>query len=119
MKYVISFGTVPGYGSNDGSVVAEKVAEDLKNILFKIQEKTEVYPSGVLSLGKAIYSTEWGCPIGGEDIFVYSGSHNPEFSDIEKWQDAVLLLAKEIKSHFKQSTVTIDWIESKITYLKD
>lgn len=118
MKTIITFGITEGYNhNNEQHTSIETVCEALKVLSGKVMNETNVYVSGVVKEASVYYKTEWGCPEGGEKVFELSATHNPAFVEKAEWKEAVVKLAKEIKKEFKQSTLTIDFIESEMIYL--
>jgi hypothetical protein len=68
---------------------------------------------------KTLYHIEWGCPIGGEDTYTISGIANPEFiKDMEQYKEAVRKVILKLKEELKQTTVTLEFLEVDIEYLK-
>lgn len=118
MKFEIIFGTVEGYFYDEDGENLKVVGEDLQKINKEMFEETEVYISGNLEQVNTIYNEDWGCPKGGEKCFKYTGTHNPEFIEEDKWKGAVIELAKSIKEFYKQSTLTVEFQESTLHYLK-
>lgn len=120
MKAVIIFGIYEGYSlSNNVDTTIRVINEDLKRILDEVEEETEIYISGFISQGQTIYKDIWGCPIGGETTLKYESSMNPNFiiKDEKEWKEAVITLANKLKKHFKQSTVTCEFLPSELIYL--
>ena len=40
-------------------------------------------------------------------MYIYEASFNPEFAELKEWMEGVLL-AREIKEEFRQSTMTVE-----------
>jgi len=118
MKAIIISGIIEGYFHSNEDCDFEKVIEKIKDISNTIEESTGVYISTVTTQSKVTYKTEWGCPQGGEDVLRIESSHNHEFSSLEKWKIAILDFAKEIKKEFKQLTITIEFVNSELNYIK-
>ena len=120
MKAIITFGTTEGYFHNNEKNVSSTVAEDVLKFQEEISTETNgCFVSGILSEGKALYSHSWGCPQGGENIYVFSATHNPEFANLNDWLTAAKMLAEKIKKGFQQSAVTLEFVESALIYLRD
>ena len=62
---------------------------------------------------KCVYLPKFGCPLNGEDAFKISSIYNPEYGiPEEEWFDTFLLYAYKLGQHFKQSTITIEYLTS-------
>ena len=84
-----------------------------------LYDKNNIYISAVIKPSYTVYHQEWGCPNGGERTVVITGVANNEFiDDIETWKDSVLTLAKDLKRQLKQSTMTCEFMETELHYLK-
>jgi hypothetical protein len=117
IKKIITIGMNEGYNhtndSNTGSMeeLYQKVAQ-------KHFDESGLYISALISPAKVIYSQEWGCPDGGEEVYKIETTANPEFvKDLGKWRCTVKEIALELKNELKQSTVTIETVEVGLTYL--
>ncbi len=121
MKKTVSFKIVlrivAGYGYNLAGVTSNelvnKIAKDWQKIAEEQVKNNNIYVPAI------IYSPDWGCPVGGESIVKIEGSCNPQFADPDKFKDAVLRIARALKKELQQSTLTIEFFESDIVYLKD
>ena len=123
IKFSVVVGVVAGYGHNN------EVESDATEIVAKVWQKaaaeyfaaTNIYVSGVVTPGKVVYHTDWGCPVGGEVVAVVSGSANPQFTeDLEAWKQAVIAVAKAVKTELKQSTISVEFQEVEdFVYLND
>lgn len=85
---------------------------EVQRIADEIYTETGKYVGFVVAPAKVVYKEEWGCPSGGEDVYVLSGNAffeaNSEEEE-EKWADVVELFILKLKTHFKQTTVQIEW----------
>lgn len=118
-EFELTFAVGEGYNHENKEVNMKEVSEDLKKIAENIEKMTGLYISGVLTPAKMVYKTEWGCPVGGENGVTYTSNANPEFvTDINKWKDACVDFACEVKKHFKQSTVTVTFDPVEFLYIK-
>ena len=85
----------------------------------KEMEASGVYVSAVINYSQSLYSTDWGCPIGGEPTYTLEGSRNPQFcKDSELWKNSVRNIVKAVKNHFNQSTVTLNFRTVEQEYIK-
>ena len=124
MKFVAVIGLVAGYGGEEILVEAAKVDSNAMGVAWQeaakaVMEESGVYVSATLNESKALYHTDWGCPIGGEPTYSISGSLNPRFGEPEAWKQAVLETVKRVKNAFRQSTVTVEFFEVDQVYLED
>lgn len=82
-------------------------------------KKSNIYVSAVIKPSKTVYNESWGCPKGGEETVVITGVANREFvNDIAAWKEAVIRLAKVLKDRLIQSTMTCEFINTELYYLK-
>ena len=124
-KYTLKFEVVIGLSSDptpDGIYLF--TTEHMQTIWQKYAEeffnKTSVYVSAIAVFGRAIYHHEWGCPIEGEQCLTFHCTANREFiEDLDMYEKGVLYIAKKLKKEFKQHTITITKIPSRIYYLTD
>jgi hypothetical protein len=127
MKKTIGFtivcGVAPGYFHNMKGVAAPELAAKIATLWQEVAEKhfaeTNIYVSATVTPGAVVYSPNWGCPDGGESIIMIQGVANPEFvKNLEDYRDVVLQIAKELKNKLDQSTLTVEFIEKELAYLK-
>lgn len=125
MKKTISFestiGIIEGYyHDNIGvSYAYEQFCSIIQLISKELFEEKGMYISTVINESKTIYNTDWGCPSGGELTFTITGIANPEFvKNIEQWKENVTILIYKIKKYYKQSTVTLQFNECEICYMR-
>lgn len=105
MNYKIMIGVLPGYGhenENLTSEVALKIGSESvsKRMPKEMQEECSVI------LASAVYSTEFGCPAGGELGVELSGKINDENE-----REILINTVKEMMGDLSQNTVTIEWSE--------
>lgn len=119
-KFYITTGVNKGYFHNNEdkfdikelNILWQKMAE-------KEFEKNGIYVSCISYNSNAIYSENWGCPKGGEHTVTFSGVANPEFvKDIGKWKKVVINIAEKLKEELSQSTMTVEFLNSDMIYLK-
>lgn len=124
-KFTVTIGIVSGYQGQECLQVADSIPKDAigkawQKAAAKVMEDTGIYVSATISQSKALYATDWGCPIGGEPTFTISGSRNPEFcKDDESWQEATLTVIRLVKDAFQQSTVAVEFQKASLLYIKD
>ena len=119
-KFEIILGVVPGYFHNNNHAEGEySFGVKLQGVQAKVYDETGLYISVVVRPVKVSYHTDWGCPVGGEDVFQITGTRNPEFcEDGLVYRKVVELFSKRLMNEFSQSTVTLEWQEVDLTYLK-
>lgn len=118
-KFEIILGVVPGYFHGNETKGDEAFGKKLQAIQASIFKDTGLYVGVVWRPAMVSYSTEWGCPLGGERVYQLSGTRNPEFAqDKEVYRKAVELLTKVLIDVFHQVTATLEWQEVDLTYFK-
>lgn len=125
-KGIVIFGIVEGYFHDNGGKQENDVnemielTEILKNISVEIEKETTIYISGVLTPVNVLYKTEWGCPVGGEKCYKFESTCNPAFVDSQEiWESSFLQFSQKVKKTFKQSTVTVEFVDVNLQYLTD
>lgn len=89
-------------------------------IASKVCSETGVYVSSIISEARADYPEKYGCPTGGEKVYVITSSFNPEYgSSKEEWLTSVDKCIQYIKEELKQSTITAEYTGIYLQYLKD
>ena len=120
IKWFLTVGTTPGYDLNHQEKRNRaEFAEEVQDICEAVYKKTNVMISAVIWDATAVYSSDFGCPPEGENVFVLSGSCNPVFNNIDDYMEALKIFAKELKEHVKQKTVTLETTKVDMTYMKD
>lgn len=118
-KWFITVGTNPGYdSSNSWTMPEEMFVSCVHSVADQIQTEMGVYITAVAYLAKAVYKKEWGCPAGGEPVYVLTGVHNPEFSEIEKFRYSLVRFTQELKKELSQTTVTLEIVPAELYYFK-
>lgn len=86
------------------------MGETWQEIALQQFNKRGIYISSVVNISRAVYNSEWGCPMGGEDTVTITGTTNPAFvKDMEEWKSIVIEIAKELKCALEQSTLTLEF----------
>lgn len=116
-EFELIIGVNPGYfHKNENAVdffsLYQEVAE-------KVAEKVAAYVSAVIEKKKVIYSMEWGCPCGGEDVYSVKGVWNPEYSELKDYKKAVYEISKILASELGQRTFTLTWRKLELNYFTD
>ena len=112
--FEITLGINKGYGHNNECVTDFEA--DYQAIATAIYKQTGIYVSGVITPAKVVYNVNWGCPMDGEDVYVIKGVNNPQFTEPDKYKDAVTKLIEKLATAFEQSTVTTTWSTVEFVY---
>lgn len=112
--FEITIGINKGYGHNNESVIDFEA--DYQAIATDIYKRTGVYVSAVIVPAKVVYNVNWGCPDDGEDVYIIKGVNNPQFTEPNKYKDAVTKLIEKLATAFEQSTVTTTWSTVDMVY---
>lgn len=116
-EFELIIGTNSGYfHKNENAVdffsLYQEVAEE-------VAEQIEAYVPAVIEKKKVIYSMEWGCPCGGEDVYSVKGVWNPEYSELKDYKKAVYEISKILASKLGQRTFTLTWRKVSLDYFTD
>lgn len=110
-------------GTNSGYFHKNENAVDFfslyQEVAEKVAEKVAAYVSAVIEKKKVIYSMEWGCPCGGEDVYSVKGVWNPEYSELKAYKEAVHKISKILASELGQRTFTLTWRKVELNYFTD
>jgi hypothetical protein len=111
-------GVHEGYFHENEVPTDSKVCEDIMRIADQVQTETGIYIGLVVFPAKVLYKEEWGCPKGGECVFVITGNNffnSKDGDEIASWRNTAKALLLRIKDHFKQSTIQVEWVKKTIT----
>ena len=120
-KFEIVMGVVAGYFHNNEAEGDQAFGEKLQEVQAGIFKDTGLYISVVWKPAMVSYSTDWGCPVGGEKVYQITGTRNPQFcedKDREVYQKAVELLCVRLMEAFHQTTATLEWQKVELSYYK-
>ena len=90
-----------------------------QEVAEEVAEETEAYVPAVIGKKKVVYSMEWGCPCGGEDVYSVKGVWNPEYSELKAYKEAVYNISKILASELGQRTFTLTWRKVELNYFTD
>jgi hypothetical protein len=102
--------------SNKNNIM--EVIEIIKIESKKLYEETSVYVSTVIKPATCIYLEEWGCPAAGETVIEITGVCNLEFSNIADYKTTVKKLIPRLMNKFNQSTITLEFFDCELYYIK-
>jgi hypothetical protein len=113
-SFLSVIGINEGYFHNNDTMLTPHpdVYADIQLIADEIYAETGKYVGVVVTPAKVVYKEEWGCPKGGEDVYVLTGNsffESRQDETREAWKGAVELFILRLKEHFKQTTVQIEW----------
>lgn len=115
--FIFTIGTCPGYFHDNNVESIDVVSKKYIEIAEKVYATTGLFISAVVNASKCLYHTGWGCPQNGENTYTFQGIRNPNFcKDDSKWREAVQSIVAELKKEFKQSTVTLEFMEKEFIY---
>ena len=89
-----------------------------QGIAAQVYEQTGIYISAVIIPSRTVYHSEWGCPAEGEFSYTFSGSCNTEYSTVEEYEAALLILIEKLKGVLQQSTLLLEIVPAHLVYLK-
>lgn len=117
-KMVANIGINPGYG-HDNKGEDKDFNKIYLQIAGEVFASCGIYISAVSKETRTLYNKEWGCPEDGEVTFEITSTANPEFvADIKAWQDACLKVITLLKDALGQSTVTVEFFDVELLYIK-
>lgn len=96
----------------------ERITAMYQDIAAEVYEATGVYISAVIVPSRIAYHSEWGCPAEGEIAYTFSGSCNIEFSTVEDYKNALMILAEKLKEALHQTTLLLEIVPAHLEYFK-
>ena len=118
-KFEIVMGVVAGYFHNNEGDISISFGKKLQQLQAEVMSDTGLYVSAIWRPAMVSYSTDWGCPAGGEKVYKITGTRNPAFAqDAGKYREAVELLCTKLMETFHQSTATLEWQKTELNYLQ-
>lgn len=119
-KFEIVTGINEGYFHNNEKKQGMEIVGVLwQKLALEEFNQSEMYISAIVSNSITVYNENWGCPKGGEQTVVITGVANPDFiKDLNKWTESVKRIAIRLKEELKQSTITVEFKETDLLYLK-
>lgn len=113
-EFELVIGVNAGYfHNNENSLNFESLYQEIAKEVF---QKEGIYISATIDKSKIIYSTDWGCPEGGEDIYRIKGTCNPAFAELDKYKKTVRVIAETLAERLSQSTFTLTWSKVNLNY---
>ena len=117
VKWTISLGVNSGYDlSAQIRIPVEEIIQRYRKVALEVENMAGLYISAVIVPSRTIYKEEWGCPAEGEYTYTLSGSCNPAFADVEKYEQALLELVKKLRIEFGQSTLLLEMVPAEVYY---
>jgi hypothetical protein len=120
LRFEIVSGINKGYLKKENYTNSlELVGEVWQRIAKEEFDKSNIYVSAVIKPSKTVYNEVWGCPKGGEETVVITGVANKEFiNNVDEWKQCVIRLAKILKMELGQNTMTCEFMNTELYYLK-
>lgn len=105
----LTIGTLPGYGAQAQPGLSEAAFAGIYDACAEaVYAETGVYISANAAPARALYRREWGCPEGGEPVYLLSGVRNPQFHEAGAYEDALERLIARLKEKLGQSTIYLE-----------
>ena len=119
-SFEIIMGVTAGYFHNNENENKEvEFKSEYQRIAGELFSESGVYISAVITSGDVIYHTDWGCPVGGEKVFVIRGERNPLFmEDKNKYKEVVEQITERLMNKYEQSTCSLTWKEVEFNYFQ-
>ena len=119
-RFILTLGINEGYFHNNSCtqdiLTIGEIANDISQQYFN---KHNVYVTFSIIESRTFYSKQWGCPDNGEKTIIITGTLNPFFTSLEKWEDAVIEFAEKIKKELKQNTCTLEFVNCDLIYFNN
>ena len=120
-SFEIIMGVTAGYfHNNEDSIKEVEFRADYQRIATNIFSEYGIYISAVITSGDVVYHTDWGCPAGGEKVFIIKGERNPLFiDDKEKYRKVVEEITSRLMNEYEQTTCSLTWKEVEFSYFQN
>ena len=119
-KAIVTISTIEGYHGGEVGVKGLDI-NTFSEPLQEIEENkfADSSISWLVTLGKSVYKTEWGAPVGGEDVFVLQADYTiyDVVKGIDNWKRNILTHIEYLKNYFKQETVRVTFINNVETLI--
>lgn len=115
----IALGYNKGYDHINRKMTEIQIANIIDSVELEAEEQEIIsqYISFVITPAKCLYKQEWGCPSGGENVFVLKATANGKFvKNLDAWKVDVLAIITRLKERLQQSTVTVTFTEAEVYY---
>lgn len=114
-----TIGVVAGYGHQNENPEnpAQIVGKAWQAIATMYFEETGVYVGAAIADAKTVYHTDWGCPLGGENTALVTGTCNPQYTDVTAYKTAVVEVVRRVAIELGQSTAQVAFQVTKLAYL--
>lgn len=122
VSFRIILGVNPGYRhKNVVAKAAEDVAQAWQTAMENEFHRSKLFISAAVTDGLLVYSFQHGCPLGGEVVAIIQGDSNPMYhQDDGCYRDAVMAIARVMKSQFRQSRLQVTFTsDCEAHYLED
>lgn len=119
-SFEIIMGVTAGYFHNNENENKEvEFRADYQKIAGEIFDECGIYVSAIITSGDVIYHQDWGCPVGGEKVFIIKGERNPLFmGDPERYRKIVEEITQRLMSKYEQTTCSLTWKEVTFSYFQ-
>ena len=111
-KAIVTISTIAGY--HPGKRVKGLKFKSFCRLIQGIEEAhfPDSSVSWLVTPGKTVYKEEWGCPFGGEDVFVLEADYTEydKGTNIHDWKRNIFIHAEYFKEFFAQETVRVTFI---------
>lgn len=117
----LTLGTIPGYDA-DGKQQGLSESEFCRTYQLCAEEvygETGVYISANVSPCRSLYRAEWGCPEGGEPVYMLYGTRNPLFCERDAFFVALRRLVQMLKAQLRQSTAYLEYWPTQFEYFRE
>ena len=101
---------------------SKNVETAVLNLIEKYYNMVGVPLSFTITPSKVCYRREWSHRDDGEPVYILEAIQNKNFKEqrnTKLWMKVVECIAGDLKKQFKQSTVTIQYSDREIIYLKE
>lgn len=116
----LTIGTIPSYdiGTQEG-LSPQVFAALCRECAETVFEETGVYISANLTPARSLYRGEWGCPEGGEPVYMLSAVRNPLFCEKNAYDAALDAFVRLLKRRLKQRTAYLERWPVSFDYYRD
>ena len=119
IRWTCTAGVNSGYDlQQQENLPIERITAMFQEIAAQVYETTGVYISAVIVPSRIVYHSEWGCPAEGEIAYTFSGSCNREFSTVENYRNALMILTEKLKEALHQTTLLLEIVPAQLEYFK-
>lgn len=116
IQFEAIIGVNEGYFHNNDKDTGIDFNTLYQQLAAETYNETGIYISASIASKKVIYHKDWGCPVGGEEVYSIIGTCNPEFCGTGGYKQTAMILLEKLAHKLNQTTFTVVWQDVELNY---